>query len=57
MAGTSAVACGAGNITARTAIWFSHRARTLWPEDPAEREAIAGRENVRLAHDGECVQI
>ena len=47
----------AGNIHDATKIWFSHRARTLWPEDPAEREAVAARENVRLAHDGECVSI
>ena len=47
----------AGNIGADTSIWFSHRARTLWPEAPADREAIAARENVRLAHDGERVLI
>ena len=36
-------------------IWFDHRARTLWPEDPTEQEKIAARENVMLAHEGETV--
>ncbi len=47
----------AGNIGPGTGIWFSHRARTLWPEDPAEQEAIARREDVRLAHEGELVRL
>ena len=46
-----------GNFDADTQIWFDHRARTLWPADPAEQEAIARRENVRLAHDGETVEL
>ena len=36
-------------------IWFDHRARTLWPEEPTEQEKIAARENVMLAHEGETV--
>ena len=46
-----------GNIHDGTRIWFTHRARTLWPESPAEREAIAVREGVKLAHDGDAVDI
>lgn len=46
-----------GNIDDNVKIWFDHRARTLWPEDPAEQEAIAKQENVMLAHEGECVTI
>ena len=37
-------------------IWFDHRARTLWPTDKAEQEAIAIRENVMLAIEGESVR-
>lgn len=44
-----------GNIDERTRIWFDHRARTLWPADPAEQETIARREKVALAHEGETV--
>ena len=44
-----------GNIDERTKIWFDHRARTLWPADPAEQEKIARREKVALAHEGETV--
>ena len=44
-----------GNINERTRIWFDHRARTLWPADPAEQEKIARREKVALAHEGETV--
>ena len=43
------------NIDEKTRIWFNHRARTLWPADPAEQEKIAVRENVELAHEGEIV--
>ncbi|MBE6358923.1 MAG: MBL fold metallo-hydrolase [Lentisphaerae bacterium] len=46
-----------GNIDDDVKIWFDHRARTLWPADPAEQEAIARREGVMLAHDGESVVI
>lgn len=46
-----------GNIDDSVKIWFDHRARTLWPTDPAEQEAIAQRENVMLAHEGESVEI
>lgn len=44
-----------GNIDERTRIWFDHRARTLWPADPAGQEKIARREKVVLAHEGETV--
>ena len=44
-----------GNIDERTRIWFDHRARTLWPSDPAGQEKIARREKVALAHEGETV--
>ena len=44
-----------GNIDDRTRIWFDHRARTLWPADPAAQAAIARRERVELARDGETV--
>ena len=46
-----------GNITDDVKVWFDHRALTLWPTDPAEQEAIARRENVMLAHEGESVTI
>ena len=46
-----------GNITDDVKVWFDHRALTLWPTDPAEQEAIAQRENVMLAHEGESVII
>ena len=46
-----------GNITEDVKVWFDHRALTLWPTDPAEQEAIARRENVMLARDGESVTI
>ena len=46
-----------GNIDDQVKIWFDHRARTLWPSDPAEQEAIAERENVMLAHEGETVTV
>ena len=42
-----------GNIDDKTKIWFDHRARTLWPSDVAEQEAVATREGVMLAHEGE----
>ena len=44
-----------GNIDDNVKIWFDHRARTLWPQCPADQEAIAKRENVMLAHEGEEV--
>ena len=44
-----------GNISKDVKIWFDHRALTLWPQDAAEQEAIAERENVMLAHEGESV--
>lgn len=44
-----------GVIDGNVKIWFDHRARTLWPENSAACEAIAARENVMLAHDGETV--
>ena len=46
-----------GNIDSRTRIWFNHRARRLWPLDPAEQEKIARRENVELAHEGEIAHL
>ena len=46
-----------GNVDEKTRIWFDHRARTLWPSDPAEQEKIARRENVELAHEGETVHL
>jgi len=46
---------GNGNIGEKTRIWFDHRARTLWPADPAGQEAIARRERVELAREGETV--
>lgn len=46
-----------GNIDENVKVWFDHRALTLWPTDPAEQEAIAIRENVMLARDGESVTI
>ena len=46
-----------GNIDEKTRIWFDHRARTLWPLDPAEQEKIARRENVELAHEGEAAYL
>ena len=46
-----------GNIDDNVKIWFDHRARTLWPQNPSEQEAIAKRENVMLAHEGEEVFI
>ena len=46
-----------GNITEDVRIWFDHRARTLWPAAPSEQEAVAMRENVMLAHDGETATI
>lgn len=46
-----------GNIDGQVKIYFDHRALTLWPADPAEQEAIARRENVNLAHEGETVMI
>ena len=45
------------NIDDSVKVWFDHRARTLWPADPAEQEAIARRENVMLAHEGETVEV
>lgn len=46
-----------GNIDDSVKIWFDHRARTLWPQDEAEQEKIARRENVMLAREGEEVII
>ena len=46
-----------GNIDDQVKIYFDHRALTLWPTDPEEQEAIARRENVNLAHEGETVII
>ena len=44
-----------GNFDEKTRIWFDHRARTLWPADPEGQEAVARREKVELAHEGETV--
>ena len=44
-----------GNIDDNVKIWFNHRARSLWPTDIAAQEAVAIRENVQLAQDGEQV--
>jgi hypothetical protein len=46
-----------GNIDENVKIWFDHRALTLWPTDPEAQEAIAVRENVMLAHEGETVEL
>ena len=46
-----------GNIDDQVKIYFDHRALTLWPTDPEAQEAIARRENVNLAHEGETVII
>ena len=46
-----------GNIDANVKVWFDHRARTLWPQDVAEQEAIAQKNNVMLAYEGESVTI
>ncbi|MBR7131766.1 MAG: hypothetical protein IKC82_07270, partial [Lentisphaeria bacterium] len=46
-----------GNISKDVKVWFDHRALTLWPQDAAAQEAIAERENVMLAHEGESVTI
>ena len=44
-------------IDEKTKVYFNHRARTLWPSDPAAQQAIAERENAILARDGETVFI
>jgi hypothetical protein len=44
-----------GVIDDNVKIWFDHRARTLWPEDAANQEIIAAKENVMLAIEGEIV--
>lgn len=44
-----------GMIDENVKIWFDHRARTLWPQDAPSQEAVAARENVMLAHEGETV--
>ena len=46
-----------GNIDDEVKVYFDHRALTLWPQDIAAQEAIAERENVNLAHEGEVVII
>ncbi|MBQ9501592.1 MAG: MBL fold metallo-hydrolase [Lentisphaeria bacterium] len=46
-----------GNITQDTPVYFSHRARTLWPEDPAAQQKIAARYGALLAVDGETVTL
>ena len=46
-----------GNIDDDVKIYFDHRALTLWPQNSAAQEAIAARENVNLAHEGEVVFI
>lgn len=46
-----------GNIDGKTRVWFDHRARTLWPADPAAQDAIARRENAAIAHEGETVYL
>ena len=46
-----------GNIDSRTRVWFDHRARTLWPSDRAGQDAIARRENAKIAHEGETVHL
>ena len=46
-----------GNIDDQVKIFFDHRAKTLWPENIADQEAIAEREQAALAHEGETVII
>ena len=46
-----------GNIDDQVKVYFDHRALTLWPQDIESQEAIARRENVNLAHEGETVTI
>lgn len=46
-----------GNIAPDVQVYFSHRARTLWPEDPVQQEAIARKANALLAIEGEKIQI
>ena len=46
-----------GNIDENVKIWFDHRALTLWPQDIQAQQAIAERENVMLAMEGETVII
>jgi phosphoribosyl 1,2-cyclic phosphodiesterase len=46
-----------GNIDDQVKVYFDHRALTLWPQDIESQEAIARRENINLAHEGETVTI
>lgn len=41
-----------GNMDSSSRVVFSHRGRTLWPENKAEQEVIAAREQAILAQDG-----
>ena len=44
-----------GIIDENTVVYFTHRARTLWPADIKEQQAIADKYNVNLAIEGETV--
>ena len=46
-----------GNIDDQVKIYLDHRSKMLWPQDVAAQEAIARREKVNLAHEGETVII
>lgn len=46
-----------GNITQSVPVYFSHRARTLWPEELAAQQEIAARYGALLAVDGDIVTI
>ena len=46
-----------GNMTPDTKVWFSHRARTLWPQELELQRKITERENVLLAIEGETVYL
>ncbi len=41
-----------GNMDSSSRVVFSHRGRTLWPENEAEQEVIAAREQAIIARDG-----
>lgn len=43
---------GTGTVDEKTVCVLNHIARTLWPEDAAEAEAIAAAHGYLLAHDG-----
>ena len=44
-----------GIISEDLQVYFNHRARTLWPADPADQQAVAAKYNVKLAIEGETV--